>query len=623
MSWIRLPVKVQDPTSLPEHLHSRNVRFKFLMQYLERNPEEATFFAATLQEFLERGLAIRLYCLTGVSENNHFFSELTDRIIHKTIPLVYAENDLAEVFQAIFTEVEDAEWFEECYQVILPPLLSFIGQHGIRTEELKNDLKDAMIILTSQISSIGTSREIRRRLTERNLASSNFVKLGQAVFKEGQSDNAILQEISHCRIHLGTLKSNLETSGVSVDLIYQIEKLHARLDRLEMLIYLRQSEHPQTKAVIISQFVGRLIRDEISRTGIREFLHENLQMITKKVVERTGEKGDHYIANTQEERQDLLVAGAWAGILTGFTTLVKIAVGKLQLPYLLEGIAFFFNYAVSFLLMQKYHMALSSKLPAYTASALSKKFEDFIQTKELSEVVSEVKKIIKSQTLAAFSNLLWVAPVAILIDWLWFFSFDRHVYSRLQALNAITKHDIFNSGTVFYAFITGIFLWLSSVIGGAVENWLVFRHFPQLLRETPLMHRILGRERLLHFAKHFPAVMGGMAGNLAIAAFLATPIVIGKITGIPLDIRHVTLSSGAITFAFNSLQWDFAYWPQMLSMLLSIFVMGTLNFGVSFYCAVRMAAIARNVENKYLKVIFRFALFGSAKTKPSSTESPE
>ena len=99
-----------------------------------------------------------------------------------------------------------------------------------------------------------------------------------------------------------------------------------------------------------------------------------------------------------------------------------------------------------------------------------------------------------------------------------------------------------------------------------------------------------------------------MAGNVIISAFLAFPIVLGKITGIPLDIRHVTLSTGSITFAFNAFNWDLKLWPLMVSMFLSILVMGVLNFGVSFYCALKLAATSQGLENRHLKTILKYIL---------------
>jgi len=265
--------------------------------------------------------------------------------------------------------------------------------------------------------------------------------------------------------------------------------------------------------------------------------------------------------------------------------------------------------------MQRWHLALSSKQPAFTASALSRRFESFMQTKELSDVISEVRRISFSQFLASIANLLLVIPVVMALDWLYFLAADTHYLSLYDAHGVLAKHNLITSGTALYAAFTGILLWLSSVVGGWIENWIVFRNIPQILKESSILRGLLGVEKSASFAERFAPTMGAAAGNLSIAFFLAAPIIVGKLTGIPLDIRHVTLATGTITLALNALPWDLTIIPLVISMLISIFVMGCLNFGVSFYCSIRMAAIARGVPPRYLSIIFRYAFRKSQKVK--------
>src|SRR5690606_37882653 len=221
------------------------------------------------------------------------------------------------------------------------------------------------------------------------------------------------------------------------------------------------------------------------------------------------------------------------------------------------------NYAIGFLMLQKWHLALSSKQPAYTASALSKKFEDFKKNRELSVVIQEVRNIAKSQYLTTIGNLLWVVPVAILLDWIFVGLSGDHLMTVKEARYILHKHNLFTSFTIPFAFLTGILLWLSSVIGGWIENWLVFRDVPEAMRTSPVLKKIFGKDQLNTIASQFAGAMGGIAGNVAIAFLLTAPWVFGKFMGFNLDIRHVTLATGTITLAFNSLQWNiFEYWDQ-------------------------------------------------------------
>src|SRR5690606_23804194 len=119
-----------------------------------------------------------------------------------------------------------------------------------------------------------------------------------------------------------------------------------------------------------------------------------------------GDRGDHYIAGDHKERVSLFIAASWAGVLTAFTAVVKYGIGVGRFPALIEGLFFFLNYAVGFLLMQRWHLALSSKQPAYMASALARRFEDFKETRSLAPLIVEIRKIFHSQLIAAVANLL-------------------------------------------------------------------------------------------------------------------------------------------------------------------------------------------------------------------------
>lgn len=614
MKWIRLPVKTQNQTGTAEHIHSRDVRFKFLMQYLERNTPEAKNLADTLKEMIVPGGTVGLYCLTGISGNLGFLNELSNRIIQKILPDSYTEKDFSTIFKVLFIEEEDAHWLEHSAETIIPSFMEFLARHEINFATLASDLHEARVILGAQVATLGTAPDIRRRVKGQRLIDSSFLRLNAVINREsGDSGQNILVEINQSRTDLMTVRKKLEDTGVSVDLIFRIEKISAILERIEMLIDLEFRNKIENRSQFLGQMIGRLIRDEIKSLGVKTYIRENLHFLTRKIVERAGDRGQHYIATTSSEKKDLFKAAAWAGVLTAFTALIKYMIGVASFPLFFEGFFFFINYAAGFLMMQQWHLALSSKQPAYTASSLAKKLEEFKITKKLDNVSSEIKKIMYSQGLTTVGNLLLVIPIVVLLDSLWNYSVGHHFMSQEEALKTISKHNIFTSLTIPFAILTGIFLWLSSVIAGWIENWIVFREIPEALRSNRVLKNIFG-DQIETIASHFAVTVGGIAGNLAIAAFLGFPIILGKFIAIPLDIRHVTLAAGTISFALNALEWDLQlYWPVILNMFLSIIVIGFFNFSVSFYLALRMAALAQDVESKYLKIIFKY----SFKKKPT------
>jgi site-specific recombinase len=87
----------------------------------------------------------------------------------------------------------------------------------------------------------------------------------------------------------------------------------------------------------------------------------------------------------------------------------------------------------------------------------------------------------------------------------------------------------------------------------------------------------------------------GFGGSIALGTLLGMVPVFAKFVGLPLDVRHVTLSSGSLTLAMSSLGQGAVGWGAFLRAALGIALIGLLNFGVSFALALVVALRARDV----------------------------
>jgi site-specific recombinase len=74
-----------------------------------------------------------------------------------------------------------------------------------------------------------------------------------------------------------------------------------------------------------------------------------------------------------------------------------------------------------------------------------------------------------------------------------------------------------------------------------------------------------------------------------------TPVM-GKFFGLPLDVRHVTLSTGALTLSVAALGPEALSHDGLWAAIAGIAIIGTLNFGVSFVLALAVALRARQVD---------------------------
>ena len=65
--------------------------------------------------------------------------------------------------------------------------------------------------------------------------------------------------------------------------------------------------------------------------------------------------------------------------------------------------------------------------------------------------------------------------------------------------------------------------------------------------------------------------------------------------GLPIDVRHITLSTGSLTLAISSIGVHAVGWAAFLGAVVGIAIIGLCNFGVSFALALVVAMRARDV----------------------------
>jgi site-specific recombinase len=278
----------------------------------------------------------------------------------------------------------------------------------------------------------------------------------------------------------------------------------------------------------------------------------------------------------------MLSSAAGGGLLTAGTVALKCAIAALGLPIFFEGLASSFNYAGSFLLMQALGFTLATKQPAFTAAALAAEMRPVAFPKpgkkhiDVHALVELIARITRSQIAAVAGNLGMVLPAALVLDALSRLVRGRPVLDAEAAHHYVLSLHPTHSGTVVYAALTGLLLWLASLGAGWLENWVVFRRLPEALAGSPTLRRVLGPAR----ARRLGA------------------LVLRRFVGAPLEVRHVTLSTGALALAGSALGPTHVLDAAFLSAMLGIALIGLLNFGVSFALALTVALKGREASGK-------------------------
>jgi site-specific recombinase len=214
------------------------------------------------------------------------------------------------------------------------------------------------------------------------------------------------------------------------------------------------------------------------------------------------------------------------------------------LPPFFEGLLAGTNYAISFLVLQALGLALATKQPSMTAATYAR-IVRMTQGKERLEKLTEfMSRISRTQLAAALGNLLTVSLGAVLFARLWIYWFSRpylpisssaHVYETLNPLA---------SGTALYAALTGVVLWISALAGGWVENFAVYNRLPEAIADHPWGLRV-GVDRMKRAANIFERNISGWSTSIVLGYLLGFIPLVGHLFGVPLDVRHVTLSTGS------------------------------------------------------------------------------
>jgi site-specific recombinase len=617
MYWVR---------TLSPHRHGfdeetgqlHNVRIRFVLHLLDRQPEWKPRVAATLWSIARDTSALSLFSQIGLGQQKGFLAEASDRMLKRLLPRPAQERNLSELFLRIFENEEDAIWVRHISSSLMGQIITLVQTEvpaGSRLFEGWNqDIQDALLILGARVSSIGTQPEILSRLKASRLASLPFLRLGNRLTDliensnhgvvDRQAAKEVFAEIEKCRGLLAKIYLALEESGVSVALVYTLENLSGALKRIEPLVKLLLPPSDETPT-LITGFLSNLVEECLAQGTLFNLVRVNLHLISSKIVERAGNTGEHYISRTRQEYFEMLRAGTGGGAIMVGTTLVKYSLTALKLPLLFEGIFYSINYGLSFVVLQLLGFTLATKQPSATASTLAGKLKELEEEGEVRQFVNIVCRMTRTQFAALIGNLLLLIPLAILMDMGLWFSAGRHFFPTDVALHTLDSLHPFRSITLPMAALTGVWLWLSSLAAGWLENWVVFRQIPEALSSNRRLVAVFGPQGARKIGEWSLNKSTLLGGNLSLGLLMGFTSVFGSFVGLPLEVRHVTLSSASLVFSVCSLADTQFDWTTILFPALGVACVGLLNFAVGYSLAFAVAVRARQVKLGPLRRLFR------------------
>src|SRR5690606_4638992 len=152
--------------------------------------------------------------------------------------------------------------------------------------------------------------------------------------------------------------------------------------------------------------------------------------------------------------------------------------------YFLYGL----NYALAFCIMYLTHATLATKQPAMTAAALAHAMDHKSENFTGSSVSITLAQVWRSQFISFVGNLIVVFPICMVIAMLWnFVTFEHLMHPYDYAESGLIAPHPFMSLAWFYACITGVFLFLSGIISGYVDNKVIYGNIPARIKAHPFL----------------------------------------------------------------------------------------------------------------------------------------
>jgi site-specific recombinase len=270
----------------------------------------------------------------------------------------------------------------------------------------------------------------------------------------------------------------------------------------------------------------------------------------------------------------------------------------------MQGIAASLNYSFGFVAIQLSGSTLATKQPANTAPALAARMHNVRDPAAVERLVDEIVCLVRSQIASIAGNLALVVPTMLVLHFLVLWCTGSQIMPPEKAIKAMHSISIFGPSVVYAAF-TGVLLWASSLVAAWADNWFVFNHIGGALAADRRLIRVLGTTRAARFARFWIRNIAGLGGNISFGVMLGLLPELAQFAGIPLDIRHVTLSACFLTASVATLGASALATRAFVLAALGIAGIGLMNLVVSFSLATFVATRACAIQSPERHLIYR------------------
>lgn len=624
------------------------LRIRHLLNVLDKNRQHRADVSALLGRFWNEVDASALLADVGLAQRVALFGEIAARLRSRLLPTSPATTNLADLFSLLFPDADDASWLEALDDATLSRLAAlFLHERELEREPtgeagesilaepsaepsispsmpppaappigfLGEPLTDpaahwrqpflnAILSVTSGVVAAGFASHVRQRMSAELLADLPFRQLPGAAervvsnIEQGLHDIALPEVqylralLDRCRQAAASVSDHLEDHGVSVDVVFEVDQLMLRTLRIDDLLTCVVSQAPQPD---IARLLAQLVRSTAQRRSVRALFARHYSMLARKVAERSAESGALYITRDRAGYMAMFRAAFGGGSVLAGTTFIKFMVTGLALSAFWSGLLAGINYSASFVLIYILHWTVATKQPAMTAPALAEKLGDVATDSAVERFVDEVAHLLRSQSAGIFGNLMAVTPFVLAVQYGFTLAFGEPLVGFAESQHVLDSLTLLGP-TALYAAFTGVLLFASSLIAGWVENWFVWHHLDTAIQYNPRIVARLGAPRARRWGAYWRANVSSIAANVSLGLMLGLVPAIAIFFGLPIEVRHVTLSTGQLAAAVGAQGVGLLSLPAFWWCVAGIVVTALLNLGVSFFLAFKVALRSRGIQ---------------------------
>jgi site-specific recombinase len=569
-------------------------------------PERIAALREAFHSVFESGHGLRLLADGGFPQRPSLVEESLVRIVRGVVPPVPESHDLGDVVHACLAGDGTATWLEGVSSSAIADFLESAGLVDPRLwPGLRTHLAEAVRIHGLRCAAIGFGEDVRRALGRSGVEQSPFHRLDtlcselMAAASGSSPDVArcarIRTELERCvadvREARGAILDHLERTGVSTGMVARLDHLARGLDRIQSALPIlapRRSERAAESAASLLRVLVLHLRHD---ANIANAFRDRSRLLARKIVDYAAATGSEYITFDRAAWWRMFWMGCGGGTVISVASWIKAFVIELHPPPGTLSLLVFLDYAMAFLVIYAAHWTLATKQPPATAAALADALATGKGHRDPRPLQVLMARISRSQLAGLVGNVLFTVAGCVAIEGIHRAVVGRSVLESGEAEKVLREHAPLGSGTLLYAIVTGVAVWLSSMAAGWAENASAYGRLKEsLVPLDPMAGRTRGGRVTAWIVNH----LGGVVGNVSLALFLVSISFLGKVFGVPLDVRHVTLSTGMVTFGACSVL-DLAS-PAVVGAVIGVGCVGFLNIATGFALSLSVAVRARGVS---------------------------